>query len=283
MSMMTGFVNSYKNRIQIKDFSGNVVATITRTSSKSNSKNKKLKRLQYNFKQISSQILNTKTSANARSVVTKARAKVVELLRKRKASDFDDKELEAAIIHAKKMERIARKRMKHLKEEENANQKATDFELESYQDENWELYDAFIENMDPESGSILNKEKTEQLLKKLQEMMEVSMEELTENTELQDFNEELMDFSLRDLSPQDLERLKKKHRCDELREIMEADMKYLKALFDKFEKEKQESANSAGSPDNASGVSLEIFGMEMPVDAVTQPAALETGTIDLSL
>lgn len=282
MSMMTGFVNSYKNRVQIKDFSGNVVATITRTSSKSNS-NKKQKRLQYNFKQISSQILNTKTSANARSVVTKARAKVVELLRKRKASDFNDKELEAAIIHAKKMERIARKRMKHLKEEENANQKATDFELESYQDENWELYDAFIENMDPESGSVLNKEKTEQLLKKLQEMMEVSMEELTENTELQDFNEELMDFSLRDLSPQDLERLKKKHRCDELREIMEADMKYLKALFDKFEKEKQESANSASSPDNASGVSLEIFGMEMPVDAVTQPAALETGTIDLSL
>lgn len=278
MGMMVGFNNSNirTTRIQIKDIKGNVVGTITTTKSKK----KKPKRLQYNFKQISSQILKTKTSASARSVVTKARTKIAELLRQRKSNNFDDRELEAAIIHAKKMERIARKRMKHLKEEESAKQQGFyPEENEEYKD----LYEAYMENSDNVPGSELSKEELMQMLKELQEIMEESMDELMNETSLEDLNEELMNLSMEDLDTEDLERLKKKHRCDELREIMEADMKYLKALFDKFEKEKQANSNGSNKFNDSGAVSLEISGLEIPVDATAQSAIAEGGTIDLSV
>lgn len=278
MGMMVGFNNSNirTTRIQIKDIKGNVVGTITTTKSKK----KKPKRLQYNFKQISSQILKTKTSASARSVVTKARTKIAELLRQRKSNNFDDRELEAAIIHAKKMERIARKRMKHLKEEESAKQQGFyPEENEEYKD----LYETYMENYDSVPGSELSKEELMQMLKELQEIMEESMDELMNETSLEDLNEELMNLSMEDLDTEDLERLKKKHRCDELREIMEADMKYLKALFDKFEKEKQANSNGSNKFSDSGAVSLEISGLEIPVDATAQSAIAEGGTIDLSV
>ena len=56
------------------------------------------------------------------------------------------------------------------------------------------------------------------------------------------------------MDPEDLEMLKKKHRAKELRKITEADMEYLKALFNELEKEKQ---------DNQNGVSLELAGIEV--------------------
>ena len=278
MGMMVGFNNSNirTTKIQIKDIRGNVVGTITTTKSKK----KKPKRLQYNFKQISSQILKTKTSAGAKSVVTKARTKIAELLRQRKSNNFDDRELEAAIIHAKKMERIARKRMKHLKEEESAKQQGFyPEENEEYKD----LYETYMENSDNVPDSELSKEELMQMLKELQEIMEESMDELMNETSLEDLNEELMNLSMEDLDTEDLERLKKKHRCDELREIMEADMKYLKALFDKFEKEKQANANGSNKFNDSGAVSLEISGLEIPVDATVQSAIAEGGTIDLSV
>lgn len=278
MGMMVGFNNSNirTTKIQIKDIRGNVVGTITTTKSKK----KKPKRLQYNFKQISSQILKTKTSAGAKSVVTKARTKIAELLRQRKSNNFDDRELEAAIIHAKKMERIARKRMKHLKEEESAKQQGFyPEENEEYKD----LYETYMENSDNVPDSELSKEELMQMLKELQEIMEESMDELMNETSLENLNEELMNLSMEDLDTEDLERLKKKHRCDELREIMEADMKYLKALFDKFEKEKQANSNGSNKFNDSGAVSLEISGLEIPVDATAQSAIAEGGTIDLSV
>ncbi|MDE6201993.1 MAG: hypothetical protein K2G19_00790, partial [Lachnospiraceae bacterium] len=80
-----------------------------------------------------------------------------------------------------------------------------------------------------------------------------------------------------------IERLKKKHRSDELREIMEADMKYLRAMFDKLAKEKQENSSGVSSYnyEAAEAVSLEIGGMEMPVDVSGMPAMAEGGNLDI--
>ena len=95
------------------------------------------------------------------------------------------------------------------------------------------------------------------------------------------------------MDPADLELMKKKHRAKEMREIMEADMKYLKAVFDKLAKEKQENASGrAGSMGdnsssymNDSGVALELGGADVsvqmtPADAV---ALVEGRTIDASV
>jgi hypothetical protein len=47
-----------------------------------------------------------------------------------------------------------------------------------------------------------------------------------------------------DMSEDDIEELKKKHRAREMMEITKADMKYLKAMFEKYEREKGSSGLS---------------------------------------
>ena len=275
MGTVIGTGNSNVKVISMKDPSGTVVGTISITKSAK----KKAKRLQYNFKQISSQIMMSKTSVSAGRIAAKARGKVADLLRKRKSSDYDDKELEAAIIHTKKMERIARKRMKHLKEEEHAKQQnfctAETEENRNFDKETTEKGKTY-ETMDEKFV-----ERLQEVQVKMENVMEQSMKELTESmndwideTGLDRLTDELVGTGQQDMDSYDLERLKKKHRSDELREILEADMKYLKALFGKLAKEKQEAS---------SGVSLELSGKEIPVGMTEVPVMTEGGNIDLSL
>lgn len=274
MGMTIGTRNSNVKVISIKDLNGTVVGTI----SISKSTKKKAKRLQYNFKMISSQIMMSKNSVSAGRAAAKARGKVAELLRKRKSSDYDDKELEAAIIHAKKMERIARKRMKHLKQEENAKQRNfstagkeenTDCDKTMKAGKDYEVTDEkFMELLQE-----VHVKMEEIMRKSMKDFME-SMNELIDGAGLDRLTDELVGIRIQDMDSYDLEQLKKKHRSDELREIIEADMRYLKALFGKLAREKQESAG---------GVSLELSGMEMPVEMPAAPAITEGGSIDFSV
>lgn len=80
----------------------------------------KLKSLKYQHKDISSKILRAKTSAAAKQAVSSARREIIKLKRQRLDPDCDPEELEAAISHAKAMERVARKKVKHLELEEMA-------------------------------------------------------------------------------------------------------------------------------------------------------------------
>ncbi len=277
MSVM-GIGRSVSRVTQIKDARGNVVATIrtSRPSKSSNNSKKKKKPLQYNFKQISSQIMLSKTPANARKVLTKARGKVAELLKKQNSENYDDRELRAAIIHAKKMERIAKKRMKHLQQEEDAKQDKN--QSENMEDQELEMEDIFS-NDELDEKEVIDDELLK-IMQELQALMEESMDDLmdslTEEAEFNDLAEEVAGIIEEELEPEELERLKKKHRADELREIAEADMKYLRALFDKLEKDKQ------SSPVN-SGVSLELSGEEIPVEVIAEPVMVEGGTIDFSV
>ena len=49
------------------------------------------------------------------------------------------------------------------------------------------------------------------------------------------------------MSPEDLEEMKKKHRAAEQRDILKADLKYLKALFDKLSRDKEQVSPASGS------------------------------------
>ncbi len=276
MSMKIGTSNSNRQVISFKNADGMTVGTLS-VSKPSN--NKKKKQLQYNFKEISSQIMMSKTSGIARQVMIRAQGKVAMLQRKVKNGEYDEKELESALIHAKKMERIARKRMKHLQEEENIkqNQKPDLFELE-------EEVRPDEENEKKKQENELSKEELEKLMQELQEMLEESMEDmedLEDIADLSELTEELAGASKEDMKPEEFEQLKKKRRSDELKEILEADMKYLKALFDKLEKEKQENAGGGISRSADCGVSLEISGMEMPVQMTEASAMPEGGSVDI--
>ncbi len=283
MSMLIGGRSSANKVTRIKDLNGNTVATISVSSSKKGKK----KRLQYSFKSISTQIMMAKTPNIAKMVATKARGKVAMLQRNLDNDDYDETELRHAITHAKKMLRIAKKKMRHLEEETEAKQKSgaqiqdedngipdlPDEEEKEQEQKEMELDQAMQEYQDIVS---------EFMTKAMNEMMNQMMNEMMEDTQLEELADAFMgDVSqVEDLEPEDLEKIKKKHRSDELREIMEADMKYLKAMINKLERERQELSTQNFS---APSVTLEISGVQMPVQTMEAPVTPEGEVIDVSL
>jgi len=269
--MIFGINNSNRTVIKIKNRDGSVAGTISITKPKANKK--KTKRLNYNFKQISSMIMRSKTANSAGQAVTKARGTIARLQRQLKDGEYDEKELESAIIHAKKMERIAKKRERHLEEEERAKQQGIcqfDMEKTEETEEGTDTETEELEEALKEENPELSEEELAELTEEFQDLMKETMEAVNE-IGLEELADEFMGTTEK-LDPEELELLKKKHRADELREIADADMKYLKAMFDKLEKERQESS---------SGVSLQLGGVEMPVDIMTEmPVAIEGGNID---
>ncbi len=98
-----------------------------------------------------------------------------------------------------------------------------------------------------------------------EDMMEVA----EETAELDENLDEMAEALSGSMTPEDLEQLKVKHRSDEARDILKADLKYLKALFDRLQSEKENAgkASFAGSEDT--GVALSLGGMDMPVTTTT--------------
>ena len=247
----------------------------------------KKKTLRYSFKRISGQILSARTPGVARRVVTKARHEVVNLLRK-KNGGYDEDELRHAIIHAERMVRIAKKKMRHLQEEQDVKKKGgiCEAEVAEKTEEAASAEEKLMEDLGGEE--ILSQEEMKKLLQEFEEIMK----ELEESGGLD--LEELMPISSEEMDPEDLELLKKKHRAKEMKEIMEADMKYLKAMFNKLERERQEGLDSIKSDFGANessggqsnGVSLELGGVVAAQGAqpLTQITVMtEGGSIDISL
>lgn len=76
------------------------------------------KKLQYNFKKISSQIIRSKNSVSARKAVQAAKREIMRLKRLKGSGEYDEEELQLAIDHAKSMEKVAKKKAVHLEQEE---------------------------------------------------------------------------------------------------------------------------------------------------------------------
>ena len=271
MGMMVGRNNSNVVRIELKNWDGSSAGSISYTKPSP----KKKKRLQYNFKAISAQIMATKTSGGASQVAARARRQTAMLQRSLKFSEYDDEEIKNAIAHAKSLERVAKKRVKHLRQEESMKRDENPY-LSEMEDE---LEDFSMEGMDLEELLKMSEEE----LKQLMEELEQALQELEEEASAPDSMDTLSEIISEDMDSMDLEQLKKKHRADELREIMEADMKYLKALFDKLAREKQSAGSSSGSSpgSDTAAVSLELAGVAMPVTAATVPVAVEGANMDI--
>ena len=285
MSIGIGRNNSNKVRIELRNLDGSYAGSISYTKPSL----KKKKRLNYNFKAISAQIMQAKTSGNASQVAAKARRKIAMLQRNIRNDEYDQDELEMAIAHAKSLERVARKRVKNLRQEEALKDKGNPGNSETKQ----ESEDSIPEGIDPEELMKMNEEE----LKQLMDELEQAMKELEMEAAGDELTDALTEAVLDDMDPMDLEKLKKKHRSDELRDIMEADMRYLRALFNKLAKEKQAAASGSGSSSSSgssdgysssgtagdiSGVSLELSGLEVPVSAQV-PAVVEGANMDITV
>lgn len=285
-----------------------------RMSRSAASAQKKMKKLQYNFKLISSQIMRAKTSSSAAKAVSSAKRMVAQLRRKRKSGEYDDEELEAAIMHAQAMERVAKKHVKNLQQEERVERGMKVTEDPLPEEEQTAEEDAFEEAVSGFGDDLLQDpaELTEQLseeMAQIQEELSGSMEDISQELseemaqlmqEYQDMMSESMEelggdllesLSAVDMEPEDLKALKQKHRAKEMQEIAKADAKYLKAIFQKYAADRQQAAGGGTGMGGAVGASGSVGVIAPQASAVSvgvsasasAPAPVEGGSVDVSV
>lgn len=269
-----------------------------------------LKKLKYQFKNISSKILRSKTSQAAKQAAGQARREVLRLKRQKQSGNYDDDEIEAAINHAKAMERVAKKKAKHLEEEELTKAAGGIWQGEKVCTDEEERTSDTDQNTDPEAKEELPCETSDAqtdmdleqydypqldqfLLQTSDFMVEMSdftsemMQELSDS--MRDMMEEmgmdeLSDTMLsvkKDIDPADLKMMKIKHRNKEMKDIVKADAEYLKAVFDRLEKMKDNPVIPSGG-----GVSLSAgySGTSFSADAAGIGAQVAPApVIDISL
>lgn len=214
------------------------------------------RKLKYNFKSISSKIISSKTSVAARQVVGQAKREIEKLRNARRSGKYDSEEIDAAIDHAKAMERIARKKARHLEEEEMAKRcssssgqaaappdddqgRKTDpveEEIKKLRDEIREMGGKAENGEYIESGQVTN-----EMIEDICEDMEDMLEDIEE---LNDLMDELVSNPV-DMDPEDFDAMRIKHRNKEMKEMTKADGEYLKAMFEMFER--QSGAEQAAS------------------------------------
>ncbi|MDD6194451.1 MAG: hypothetical protein PUB19_06100 [Lachnospiraceae bacterium] len=214
-----------------------------------------LKKLRYNFKAISAQILRSKTSTAAKAAVGKARAEVVRLKRLRQSGQYDEEELQYAIAHAMAMERVAKKKAKHLQEEEmiHVKEKSESSAENSSGNTVDDLEDVALiqaeEGISEEFdiGEILDLMDVSQFQSEMGDLMMSLLEDMDWMEAVTDTLSDLLEGYETEMSPEDFKMLKIKHRNKEMRQIVEADAEYLKAVFDTLQSE--QSGGISGTVD----------------------------------
>ncbi len=264
-----------------------------------------LKKLKYQFKSISSKILRSKTSQAAKQAAGQARREIMRLKRQKQNSDSDSEEIDAAIAHAQAMERVAKKKAKHLEEEEmvktaggicqgdriceeetkdvsdaeaenaqkeeemsaedSADEVSGDFSAYEYAGDSYDISDYVDLSMNAFYAQAGD------FMSEMSDFTSEMMQEMSDG--LRDLMEEMGLDGLsdtvvsvnREMDPADLKMMKIKHRNKEMKDIVKADAEYLKAVFDHLEKMKDNVVIPTG---NAGVVSTSVTGTSFSADAV---------------
>ena len=244
-----------------------------------------LKKLKYSFKNISGKLIRSKTSVAARQVAGEAKREVLRLKQQKQSGKYDNEEIEAAINHAKAMERVAKKKVRHLEEEELAKACGACLDrLEEYQkdlEDEWEEQDV----LKPENNVTAFKAGIEEPASEnlTGEMMDELTESMTDMLSEMGLDELLDIFSSvkQDMDPTDLKLMKIKHRTKELKEIAKADAEYLKAIFEHLEKQK--SGPSAPLENAVSTGNSALTPNAVSVAAPAMAVGISEPVIDVSL
>lgn len=209
-----------------------------------------ISKYKYNYKEVSSRIRSAKTSVSAGQAVIAAKRKVIEIKRKLSNKSDDNEELQAALIHAERMEMAARKKKHNLELEElvsntmkrdEANEKSEPKvnEAASYVEEKIsEKEDAIFEEKLKMLEDVIDEvreediqEMSDEMIDKLNEMIEsFGEDELQELEEMMQLAES-MEIIDPHMSEEEYNKLKAKHRASENKAIMKADLDYLKAII----------------------------------------------------
>ena len=273
------------------------------------------KKIQYSYKKISSQIVRSKTSTSAKRAASAARREVQRLKRLKNSGEYDEEELQISIEHAKSMERVAKKKAAHLSQEEmierthngafaNLEEKEEEIrDKDMEENEDQELSEEELAALEQEASSeeyieedfieeeMLREDFAEELqieMADIQDEMAYRMEELA--AELQEEMAEVLDLTelaetmvapSPNMSEDDLKMLKIKHRTKEMKEISEADADYLKAIFDKMQRDagkavSQAASSSAATAPTSATPSGGVSHTPAPV-SVTVPGSYSSG------
>lgn len=214
-----------------------------------NSKNTALekKKLKYSFKKISSKIISSKTSISAREAVSQAKREIDKLKKAARSGKYDPEEIEAALDHAKAMERIARKKVKHLEEEEMAKRFSKEdgscdtppIDTEDDKRKDDPVSDE-IRSLRRKLGDIDKKAENGEYIESetvtndmIDELCDGMEEMLNAIEDLNDLMNELVS-DVTDMDPGDIDAMVIKHRNKEMKEITKADADYLKAVFENY-------------------------------------------------
>lgn len=294
--------------------------TLKKNREKAKETKLKLKKLQYSFKSISSQLIRSKTSVDAARVARKAKRELYRLKSQRLSSEYDQYELQSAITHAQAIVRVAKKKVKHLQEEELVKVKGGPCSGEMDElEERWEeieekeeewrdrLVSSGLMNFDLQ-GDVAEAaqeweqtyeemmrvaEFQEELQMRMKEMeetataMEVvmsdSLKKLLEDSELSELEEEPVVAPGTEMDPEDYKMMKLRHRLKEMKAIAQADAEYLKAVFNKMEKARELAVQSSSGSENqsASAGSTASTGSIVPAGSGSPASVAPAGGIDI--
>lgn len=231
-----------------KSTSKNGVIRYTPNTSKKNPYATK-KRLNYNMREISSQILRASKAQSASIVLVRARAKVGNLMRTQVTGQYSENEVRAALTHARSMVRVANKKLIHLKEEEREKRTYARRKVQKNAQRKREIKEA-----------IEDKKRAIENAKRMEHMHEVQSEKRKR---------------------QELERKRRSHRSRELGKITEADLKYLKDQSDqKYDNNTEYRYDMSGvvcsisaSAASLSSLENEAMFVEAEIDAAMEASA----------
>ncbi len=204
----------------------------------------------YNYKEVSSKIQQAKNSQSAGQAVIAAKRAVQDLKRKLVTNPKEAKELQIAITHAKRMEMVAKKKQHHLELEEmvvvtqkqdekmdrskeavedihSAMIAAEEEKIIEQQDDIFEARQEMLSDMlaeAAEQGRELSEDALAGMIELTNEFGEDMMEQLEESMEAL----ECMEIINPHMDQDDLEKLITKHRSSEEKDMVKADMEYLK-------------------------------------------------------
>ena len=216
----------------------------------------------YNGKQVENRIRSAKTSLSAGQAVLTAKRKVQELKRKLNTGTGDAEDLHVALIHAERMEAVARKKKHHLELEELAKTMVERDEQKNRAEESADALRGVMTQLTEEEISAKEDEIWEERLKRLDDIREQARQgAISEETQekmladLASFGEEMlknleeamelmegMEVIDPHMDEEELKELKRKHRNAEEKAMVKADMDYLKEMI------KRQLQKGAGVP-----------------------------------
>lgn len=192
----------------------------TRMSAVRKTESRVKKPLHYNHREISGQLVRAKRAQSAGTVLTRAKARLATLQRAAGSGQYDEREVENAIAHARRMVRCAQLKVRNLREEEReqgAHKKSSGNEQQRHRNE--------------VKRRVAQKER--QLKSKIAA-------------------EELQNVQQEKGRRQEMVKKRRQHRSEEQNKITEADMKYLKGMMEN----NHQAGNTGGSFDG--GVFVEL-------------------------